>query len=392
MKKRVPLVLTIIFLSAFIIFSGIFIYINCSPIKFKDIYGSRSELGDVDLVFYKDRDIFGEEITVGAETINRKNVINERRFDGIDVLKDKKFFRGIYPTRDTFFEDDDVMVDVTNIYGNGIQKLEVRFKDKKTNTYETFKVKVDEYIRNNNIDKVTYKDGKINILFSMNYEENNIVFGEINLSDKKFNIVDIINLDEKLDLNRDYSHINSVRQKFGMLPSTEEDKVYYKLTELDNTDKRGIYSNESIIELNVNTREIKRYNPNDEIRDEMKKSYFDANGKGGTMFEAYGEIYITQTSDEKTSVLVFNTKTKEFKFYKDLIENERLKRYGVNVRGLSEFIIVENKVIANFVKVRDDGFVSGAYLAVIDIPSRNPVYIGELEYGYLSDIKIAGGK
>ena len=327
MKKRVPLVLTVIFFSAFIVFSGIFIYTNCSPIKFKDIYGSRSELGDVDLVFYKDRDIFGEEITVGSETINRKNVINERRFDGIDVLKDKKFFRGIYPTRDTFFEDDDVMVDVTNIYGNGIQKLEVRFKDKKTNTYETFKVKVDEYIRNNNIDKVTYKDGKINILFSMNYEENNIVFGEINLSDKKFNIVDIINLDEKLDLNRDYSHINSVRQKFGMLPSTEEDKVYYKLTELDNTDKRGIYSDESIIELNVNTREIKRYNPNDEIRDEMKKSYFDANGKGGTMFEAYGEIYITQTSDEKTSVLVFNTKTKEFKFYKDLIENERLKRY-----------------------------------------------------------------
>lgn len=392
MKKRVPLVLTIIFLSAFIIFSGIFIYINCSPIKFKDIYGSRSELGDVDLVFYKDRDIFGEEITVGAETINRKNVINERRFDGIDVLKDKKFFRGIYPTRDTFFEDDDVMVDVTNIYGNGIQKLEVRFKDKKTNTYETFKVKVDEYIRNNNIDKVTYKDGKINILFSMNYEENNIVFGEINLSDKKFNIVDIINLDEKLDLNRDYSHINSVRQKFGMLPSTEEDKVYYKLTELDNTDKRGIYSDESIIELNVNTREIKRYNPNDEIRDEMKKSYFGANGKGGTMFEAYGKIYITHTSDEKTSALVFDTKTKEFKFYKDLIENERLNRYGVNVRDLGTFIIAENKVIANFIDHRDDSFLNSTYIAVIDIPSKNPIYIGELESGYLSDIKISGGK
>ncbi len=156
-------------------------------------------------------------------------------------------------------------------------KLDLRIK--KTNTYETFKVKVDEHIRNNNIDKVTYKDGKINILFSVNYEENDIVFGEINLSDKKFNIVDIINLDEKLDLNRDYSHINSVGQIFGALSSAEEDKVYYKLTELDNTDKRGMYSDESIIELNVNNREIKRYNPNDEIRDEMKKSYFDANGK-----------------------------------------------------------------------------------------------------------------
>lgn len=392
MKKRVPLVLIIIFLSAFIIFSGVFIYSNCSPIKFKDIYGSRSELGDVDLVFYKDRDLLVEEMTVGAETVSRRNVINERRFDGIDVLKDKKFFRGIYPTRDTFFEDDDVMVDVTNIYGNGIQKLEVRFKDKKTNTYETFKVKVDEYIRNNNIDKVTYKDGKINILFSMNYEENNIVFGEINLSDKKFNIVDIINLDEELHLNEEFSHINSIPQEFGTLLNAEEDTVYYKLNELDKTDKRGIYSDESIIELNVNTKKIKRYNPDEKIRDEMKKSSFDPNGKGGTMFEAYGEIYITHTSDEKTSALVFDTKTKEFKFYKDIVENERLKRYGVEVRDLGKFIIVGNKVIANFVKVRDDGFVSGAYLAVIDIPSRNPVYIGELEYGYLSDIKIAGGK
>ena len=124
----------------------------------------------------------------------------------------------------------------------------------------------------------------------------------------------------------------------------------------------------------------------------MKKSYFDANGKEGTMFEAYGEIYITQTLDQKTSVLVFNTKTKEFKFYKDLIENERLNRYGVNVRDLGTFIIAENKVIANFIDHRDDSFLNSTYIAVIDITSRNPVYIGELESGYLSDIKISGGK
>ena len=69
----------------------------------------------------------------------------------------------------------------------------------------------------------------------MNYEENNIVFGEINLSDKKFSIVDIINLDEELHLNEEFSHINSIPQEFGTLLNAEEDTVYYKLNELDTT-------------------------------------------------------------------------------------------------------------------------------------------------------------
>lgn len=57
-----------------------------------------------------------------------------------------------------------------------------------------------------------------------------------------------------MHLNEEFSHINSIPQEFGTLLNAEEDTVYYKLNELDKTDKRGIYSDESIIELNVNTK------------------------------------------------------------------------------------------------------------------------------------------
>lgn len=393
MKKRVPLVLTIVFISVFIVLSGIFIYVNCSSIKFKDIYGSRDGLGDVQLVFYKNKGIFEEELTVGAKSVNQKNLISETKIGDIDVLKDKKFFRGVYPTKETFFEDDNVMVDVTNRYGDGVPKLEVRFKDKKSNVYEKFEVKVDDYIHNSNrIDRVSYKDGKINILFSGNGEENSIIFGEINLTDKRFNVVDIINVDQVLNLNKEYSHMNSVMQILGQLSDNQKDKVYYKLTEINKDDKRGMYSEDSIVEVDVNTKEIKRYNPDENIKEEIKDDAFETGGKGGTMFEAYGDIYITGTSDGITSVLVFDTETKEFNFYKNLIENERLKRYGVDVSDLSRFIIVEDKVVANFIDNKNDSLLNKTYVAVIDVSSKNPIYVGELESGNLDDIKIAGGK
>lgn len=392
MKKRIPLILTIIFLSVFIVFSGIFIYVNCSSTKFKDIYGNRSELGDTKLLVTKDKGFLTEELTVGASSIDKNNILSERNFSGIDVLKDKKFFRGIYPSTETFYEDEDVMVDVTNRYGNGIPKLEVRFKDKKTNNYEKFQVKIDEYVHNGNrIDGISYGDGKINIVFSGASEENNVIFGQINLNDKRFNVVDIINVDKLLNLNKEYSHINAVNQNWGELLGNPKGKVYYKLTEVNKDEKSGMYSEDSIVEVDINTKEIKRYNPSEKIREEIKEENFETGGKGGTMFEAYGDIYITGESDGVTSALVFDTKTKEFKFYKDLIENERLERYGVNVSELGRFIIEGNKVIANFYEVKEGNFYNDSYVVVIDIPSKNPVYVGDLGNGHLNEIEMAGG-
>lgn len=392
MKKRIPLILTIIFLGVFITFSGIFIYTNCSSIKFKDIYGNRSELGDTKLLLMKDKGFLTEELTVGATSIDKKYILSERNFSGIDVLKDKKFFRGIYPSEETFYEDEHVMVDVTNLYGDGVPKLEVRFKDKKTNTYEKFQVKTDEYIHNGNrINGVSYKEGKINIVLSGSSEENNIIFGQIDLENKRFEVIDIVSLNKLFNLSKEYASVNEVMQRFGQSKGKSENKIYYNINEINKDEEKGMYGEDSIVEVDINTKEIKRYNPSEKIREEIKDESFEDDGKGGTMFEAYGDIYITGESEGVTSVLVFDTKTKEFKFYKDLIENERLKRYGIDASELGRFIIEGNNVIANFYEVNEGNFYMDSYVVVIDITSKNPVYVGDLGNGHLDEIKLTGG-
>lgn len=392
MKKRIPLILTIIFFGVFITFSGIFIYTNCSSIKFKDIYGNRSELGDTKLLLIKDKGFLTEELTVGATSIDKKYILSERNFSGVDVLKDKKFFRGIYPLEETFYEDEHVMVDVTNLYGYGVPKLEVRFKDKKTNTYEKFQVKTDEYIHNGNrINGVSYKKGKINIVLSGSSEENNIIFGQIDLENKRFEVIDIVSLNKLFNLSKEYTAVNEVMQRFGKSEGKPKNKVYYKVSEINKDEKMGMYSEDSIIEVDINTKEIRKYSPDEKIREEIKAESFEDDGKSGTMFEAYGDIYITGESEGVTSVLVFDTKTKEFKFYKDLIENERLKRYGIDASELGRFIIEGNKVIANFYEVNEGNFYNDSYVVVIDITSKNPVYVGNLGNGQLNEIEMAGG-
>ncbi|MDZ4991799.1 hypothetical protein GNF80_02285 [Clostridium perfringens] len=393
MKKRMPLILTIIFLCVIVIFSGIFIYINSSSIKFKDIYGSRSELGDNELVIAKDKGLFTEELTVGVSSINKKYVITEQKTGEINVLKDKKFFRGIYPTAETFYEDESVMVDVTNLYNKGIPKLGVRLKDKKTNSYEEFKVEIPEYIHNSSrINGVSYKDGKIDILFFCNNGENNLLFGEIDIKNKKFELLETINVDKELDLNKEYSHINEIMQRWGSASSNCNGKVYYKLTEINNKDERGTYTEDSIVEVDIDNKKITRYSLDENIREELKNNSFEIDGKSGTMFEANGDIYIIEESEGVTSVLTFNMELKKFTFYKDLIESKRLERYGINVNDLGNFMIVGDKVIANLIDYEHGRFYNKNYVAVIDIPSKNPVYVGELGSGYLSQIKVTGGK
>lgn len=393
MKKRVPLILSIIFLGVFIVFTGMYIYINSSSISFNNIYGNREGLGNFEVVLYKDKDLYEEEMIINSKGIEKKSVINERAYDGVDVLKDKKFFRGIYPSSNTFFENKDVMVNVSIKYDSVIPKLQVRFKNKKENTYESFEVKTEEVIKRSSIDRVSYKDGKINIVFSGSYEGNSIFFGEIPLDSKEFKLVEVLDLGEKLNIDKENYTINLIDKEFGVLENHDSSKVYYKINRLVTDINEGLYIDGNIIEVDSNTREVNFYKPNDKLLDEFKSVYKDSkDGVIGDVFRGYGKIYLTESANNKTSVMVFDENKKDFVFYKDIIENERLERCGVKISDIGTFIIDENRLIIKFMEYDENNKDNKICLAVIDIPSKNPVYIGEIESGYLSSIEILGGK
>lgn len=387
MKKRIPLILSIVFFITFLSVVSIYIYINSSSIDFKTVYGDKSNLGNFEIVLFKDKDIYEEDMVINSKSTKNLNTINERYYNGIDVLKDKKFFRGIYPTNNTFFENDEVMVNVNVKYDSVVPKLEVRLKDKKENIYEFFEVKTEEFIKTSNIDKVSYKEGKINIIFN---GSNGLIFGEIPLNEKELNLVGNLNLGDKLNINKEDFNVILVENEFASLEKHDLNKAYYRVNRIVTDINEVNYIDGTIVEVNSDTREFNVYN----VDEKTLKDFNNFEGEGdiiGDVFKAYGKIYLTKTCNNKTSAIVFDTEKKDFVLYKDIVENERLERLGVNISSIGTFIIDKDKLIINFIDYNEKEQKNSRYIAVIDIPSKNPIYIGEIVTGYLGSIEIIGG-
>ncbi|EGT5617991.1 hypothetical protein BUL45_02695, partial [Clostridium perfringens] len=194
MKKKMPLICTIIFLLGIFVWSGITIKANESNIKFSNLYGERSELENVQFNLAKTKGIRMEDLIINSRDIKSETSFSESGFDsiysGFDVLNDKKFFRGIFITSETFYEDNDVKVDVTDKSYVNNPHFKVRIKYKKTNTYEDFQVENKANLNQDyRINGISYKHGKINILFMKNNSKDTmVVFGEIDINSKVFEI------------------------------------------------------------------------------------------------------------------------------------------------------------------------------------------------------------
>lgn len=108
MKKKMPLICTIIFLLGIFVWSGITIKANESNIKFSNLYGERSELENVQFNLAKTKGIRMEDLIINSREIKSETSFSESGFDsiysGFDVLDDKKFFRGLFITSETFMK------------------------------------------------------------------------------------------------------------------------------------------------------------------------------------------------------------------------------------------------------------------------------------------------
>ncbi|MDK0978302.1 hypothetical protein ACOT7R_07755 [Clostridium perfringens] len=388
MKKKMPLICTIIFLLGIFVWSGITIKANESNIKFSNLYGERSELENVQFNLAKTKGIRMEDLIINSRDIKSETSFSESGFDsiysGFDVLNDKKFFRGIFITSETFYEDNDVKVDVTDKSYVNNPHFKVRIKYKQTNTYEYFQVENKTNLNQDyRINGISYKHGKINILFMKNNSKDTmVVFGEIDINSKVFEISEPINLNEELDIDNSYI-FNDNNFKYS-------DNIYFDVFK----DEKNINTFlKGVLEININTKKINLYKPDEKINDEIKEIYKDGH-KGQSYIQGDNIYFSFYDKEEKNiSILAFNFNTNEFTFYRDLIEKYRFERYGVNFDDIGGILIKGNKVFLDLTNFNEEELVYyNGYISVVDINSKNPLYIGEYNDGRLRSISLMGGK
>lgn len=393
MKKKMPLICTIIFLLGIFVWSGITIKANESNIKFSNLYGERSELENVQFNLAKTKGIRMEDLIINSRDIKSETSFSESGFDsiysGFDVLNDKKFFRGIFITSETFYEDNDVKVDVTNKAYENNPYFKVRIKYKETNTYENFEVANKLNISQGyNIIGISYENDKINLLFTKNNNEDLIIFGEINVKTKSFNISEPIDLNKEFNIDSPYLFSSKGRKYNG--------KVYFDIFEDGeevNNKKNGNTILNGLLEININTKKINLYKPDEKINNEIKEIYKDGH-KGQSYIQGDNIYFSFYDKEEKNiSILAFNFNTKEFIFYRNLIEKYRFERYGVNFDDIGGILIKGNKVFLDLTNFNEEELVYyNGYISVVDINSKNPLYIGEYNDGRLRSISLMGGK
>lgn len=388
MKKKMPLICTMIFLLGIFVWSGIIIEANESNIKFSNLYGERSQLENVQFNLAKTKGIRNEDLIINSKEIKSETSFAESRFNsiysGFDVLDDKKFFRGLFITPETFYEDNDVKVDVTDKSYINNPHFKVRIKYKKTNTYEDFQVENKTNLNQDyRINGISYKNGKINILFMKNSSKDTmVIFGEIDINSKAFEISEPINLNEELDIDNSYIFSDN-NLKYS-------DNIYFDVFK----DEKNINTLlKGVLEININTKKINLYKPDEKINNEIKETCIDGH-KGQAYIQGENIYFSFYDKEEKNiSILAFNFNTKEFTFYRDLIEKYRFERYGVNFGDIGGILIKGNKVFLDLTNFNEEELVYyNGYISVVDINSKNPLYIGEYNDGKLRSISLMGGK
>ncbi|MCI2777883.1 hypothetical protein ACQR22_07830 [Clostridium perfringens] len=388
MKKKMPLICTMIFLLGIFVWSGIIIEANESNIKFSNLYGERSQLENVQFNLAKTKGIMNEDLIINSKEIKSETSFAESRFNsiysGFDVLDDKKFFRGLFITSETFYEDNDVKVDVTDKSYINNPHFKVRIKYKKTNTYEDFQVENKTNLNQDyRINGISYKNGKINILFMKNSSKDTmVIFGEIDINSKVFEISEPINLNEELDIDNSYIFSDN-NLKYS-------DNIYFDVFK----DEKNINTLlKGVLEININTKKINLYKPDEKINNEIKETCIDGH-KGQAYIQGENIYFSFYDKEEKNiSILAFNFNTKEFTFYRDLIEKYRFERYGVNFGDIGGILIKGNKVFLDLTNFNEEELVYyNGYISVVDINSKNPLYIGEYNDGKLRSISLMGGK
>lgn len=377
MNKRFS---NIIFISALAILSiilGINITNGFRNIDIKNIYGNRSELGDVDVSVKKNLGIFFlKNYNFGANSITSKTMFRDENEQGIDVYKNKDALRGIFISQDNSYDGKDFLAVVNPKYGTNI--LELLLKDKKTGKIKKALVENDggSYI----ISVYAEKD-IIKILMPENDEEScSLVIKEYNFETKGFNTIE---------------KFGSYCEKVGLEYKDGNDFYIEKIVRNYN-EKKEI---EEIKDLNIYKVNLKENTFEDyDVKKILEKNKIDLTGKNLESAECDGNLIYVKISDldkwenlskdkneiikyngikskipKSYSIATINIKDLKVNYYKDIIDENRIEEYTGRITELTNLRIFNDKLY--FASYTENG--SLLVIGVANLKNSELVYLGE---------------
>lgn len=373
----------IIFISALAILAillGINVINGFRNIEVKDIYGDRSELGDVDVSVQKNLGSFFYKIyNVGADSVSSKMMFVDESDQGIDFYKNKDVLRGVYTNVSNSYDGEEYLavVDVLN-YDKGIMNLIL--KNKKTGEVEKAKIKNPYGPR---ILGVYGENNKVKILMPENDEEASspIIIAEYNFETKDFNKVASYGIySEKMGLEyRDGENFYIVKIS----------RTYDENKHVEETKDLNIYK------FNLKENTFEDY----DIRKILEENKIDLSGKSLESAECDGNLIYVKISDaiewekifkdEKKmaeykgrksevpkiySVATINMKDLKVNYYKDIIDENKIEEYVKDISQPMYLRVFDNKLYFTLSVGESNLLVVG----VINLENGKLAYLGEM--------------
>lgn len=372
----------IIFISALAILAiilGINIVNGFRNIEVKNIYGSRSELGDVSFSVKKNLgSFFYKDYNIGADSANSKMMFIDESDQGVDLYKNKDALRGVFISNSNSYEGTDYLAVVNTKYETNI--LELVLKDKKTGEVKKTSIENDG---GSNILAVYGEKDKIKILIPESDSKYScpLVIKQYNFETKVFNeVAKFGSYSEKMVLEYkggDNFYIGKIIRNY------DEKKNIEEITDLN------------IYKVNLKDNSFKDY----DVRKILEENKIDLNGVALESAECDGKSIYVKMSDstelEKTfndeqkmkkyrgiksevprvySVATINLENLTVDYYKNVINENEIEEYVGEESQPMYLKILNNKLY--FLSSVENSSLS--LVGVVDLSNSNLVYLGKM--------------
>lgn len=379
----------IIFIGALVILAllmGVNMVNNFKNIEIKNLYGDRSELGDVDFSVKKNLGAFFEsQYKVGKDSINSKiNFVGEG--ENKVIYKNRDVLRGAYVDGANFYDSKDYMAVINSEYGK--KRVDLILKDKKSEEVKKTSIKLDEAPR----------------ILGVFGENNKIKFITEERENEFSNLIIIKEFNFETNTLKNVANVGSYSQKIEFNCREGEDYYISKITsDYDESKAVDEMKNLNIYKINLKDNTFKEY----DIRKILEENNIDLKGKYFYSLDVSDGVAYIKISDsidwsnipedEKIrmnhkyemdnmpkvySIATLNLKGGKVDFYKDCLNIKEVDKYIKNISQPMNLKILNGKLYFS-VYVGESNRVS---IGVVDLKSNKLIYLGEIK-----NVRMNGG-